>query len=66
MSINQIESFFCNHCNDKNYSIKKSDTENYLRINVSNLRETINVDIYKTGSIVIGGKKVNLKMNLMK
>jgi len=61
MLTNKIEEYFSNHCTEKRYETKKSLAENYLRINISNLKDSINVDIYKTGSIVIGGKKTELK-----
>jgi hypothetical protein len=52
-----IENYFTGYCSEKKYTIVKLENPNYTRLTVSNLIEKIHVDIYSTGSIVIGGSQ---------
>ncbi|MBP1928942.1 hypothetical protein J2741_001489 [Methanolinea mesophila] len=48
-------------CKERKYQCQKENRTLFTRIIVGNLTEKINVDIYNTGSITIGGKESNLK-----
>lgn len=49
------EDFIDKYCHEKNYSLKKSKKQGHIRIDVSNIKEHINITLYDTGSLVIGG-----------
>ena len=56
------EDFLVKYCQDKKYSIKKTPKENFIRIEVSNLVETVPLSLYETGKLVVGGSpKLKLK-----
>lgn len=56
------EQFLDNYCQDKKYAVKKTPKENFTRIDVSNLTETIPLSLYETGTLVVGGSpKLKLK-----
>ena len=49
------EDYIDKYCSDKKYTIKKTKKQGHMRIDVSNLRERINLTLYETGSLVVGG-----------
>jgi hypothetical protein len=56
------EEYLDQHCQEKKYTVKKTPKENYIRIDVSNLSETVPLSLYKTGKLVVGGSpKLKLK-----
>lgn len=62
LNTHRIEQIFENYCKNKNYQIESSeDTNNDLRLEISNIHERTLVTIYHTGSIVIGGQKNRLR-----
>jgi len=50
------EKFIDDYCNKKRYSVQKTSAIGKLRIDVSNLKEKINITLYDTGTLVVGGK----------
>jgi hypothetical protein len=50
------EDYIENYCVIKGYQIKKTSVNNGIKIEISNLAESINATIYDSGSLVIGGK----------
>lgn len=59
--ITSIVTYFEKHSVQKSYQLNRKEEAMFLRLDISNLIEVVNVDIYKTGSINIGGKKSGLK-----
>jgi len=56
------EEYLDQYCQDKKYAVKKTPKENFIRIDVSNLVETVPLSLYETGKLVIGGSpKLKLK-----
>src|SRR5690606_21026834 len=56
------EDFLDKYCQDKKYSVKKTTKENFIRIDVSNMIETVPLSLYETGKLVVGGSpKLKLK-----
>ena len=49
------EEYLDNYCQGKKYTIKKETKDNYKRIEVSNVLETIPLTLYETGKLVVGG-----------
>lgn len=49
------EEYLDNYCIEMKYTVDKTPKKGYTRIDISNLREKINIDLYESGSIVIGG-----------
>ena len=52
---NLIEKYIDNYCSENNYTTKKSEKDKFVRIDISNIKEKINLSLYKTGSLVVGG-----------
>lgn len=66
MEMNQIAKnalqLFVNYCKEKKYQVKESVINREdIRLDISNNRERTIVLIYRTGKIVMGGQKNNLK-----
>jgi hypothetical protein len=61
MKAQLTEEFIDVHCKDKNYAVQKTPKDQFLRIDVSNLVDSINLTLYPTGSLVVGGKASKLK-----
>lgn len=57
----KIAKVFIDYCNDKNYQSKQSEDSNYVRIEISNIKERTIVNIYNTSKILIQGSKNALK-----
>lgn len=56
------EDYLDQYCVEKKYTVNKTPQNGYTRIDVSNLREKININLYESGSLVIGGSpKLQLK-----
>lgn len=56
------EDFLDKYCQEKKYSVKKTTKETFIRIDVSNLIETVPLSLYDTGKLVVGGSpKLKLK-----
>jgi hypothetical protein len=56
------EEYLDKYCQEKKYAVKKTPMENFKRIEVSNLIETIPLSLYDTGKLVVGGSpKFKLK-----
>lgn len=56
------EEYLDKYCLEKKYTVKKTAKENFTRIDVSNLVETIPLSLYETGKLVVGGSpKLKLK-----
>lgn len=56
------EEYLDKYCQEKKYTVKKTTKENFKRIEVSNLIETIPLSLYDTGTLVVGGSpKLKLK-----
>lgn len=56
------EEYLDKYCQKKNYTVKKTSKENFTRIDVSNLVESIPLNLYETGNLVVGGSpKLKLK-----
>jgi hypothetical protein len=63
LSSEEIVEVFKKHCDSKNYQCEaKKDPNDDWRLDISNIREKTLVIIYHTGSVVIGGRKNNLKL----
>ena len=45
------EEYLDQYCRDKNYSVKKTTKETFMRIDVSNLVETVPLSLYVTGKL---------------
>lgn len=59
------EDYIEKYCQEKKYSLKKTPKENFIRIDVSNLVETVPLSLYETGKLVVGGSpKLKLKSEL--
>lgn len=59
----EIVTVFKRYCHDKNYQVEdEKDSNDDWRLNISNIKEKTLVIIYHTGSIVMGGKKNNLRV----
>lgn len=59
----EIVTVFKKYCHDKNYQVEdEKDSNDDWRLNISNIKEKTLVIIYHTGSIVMGGKKNNLRV----
>lgn len=62
MKTELTEKFIDNYCQEKRYNIKKTPNKDFLRIEVSNLTEQISLNLYKTGTLTVGGSpKTKLK-----
>jgi len=57
-----IKEYIIKYCDEKNYEYNAEDKDDRFFLIISNFKERINVTIYFTGSIVIGGKKTNLRL----
>ncbi|MBU0477671.1 type II toxin-antitoxin system RnlA family toxin [bacterium] len=67
LRIEDILKVFEEYCNKKKYQINcTKDSNNNLRLEISNIREKTLVIIYRTGSIVMGGKNNKLKAEFEK
>ena len=56
------EDYLDRYCQEKKYTIKKTPKETFIRIDVSNLVETVPLSLYETGALVVGGSpKLKLK-----
>lgn len=56
------ENYLDNYCQEKKYTVKKTPKDNFTRIDISNLTETIPLSLYETGALVVGGSpKFKLK-----
>jgi len=49
------ENYLDKYCLEKKYTVKKASKDNFTRIDVSNLTETIPLSLYETGTLVVGG-----------
>lgn len=60
----EIVEVFKKHCESKNYQFveAKKDPNDDWRLDISNIREKTLVIIYHTGSVVIGGRQNNLRL----
>ena len=50
-----VENFLDNHCVQNKYTTKKTQQNDYLRIEVSNIVENIPLTLYNSGKLVVGG-----------
>lgn len=56
------EEYLDKYCQERKYTVKKTAKENFTRIDVSNLVETVPLSLYETGKLVVGGSpKLKLK-----
>lgn len=59
----EIIEVFKKYCENKNYQIDvNKGASNEWRLDISNIRERTLVIVYRTGSVVMGGKKNDLKL----
>lgn len=49
------EEYLDRYCQEKKYTVKKATKDNYTRIDVSNVLESIPLTLYETGKLVVGG-----------
>jgi len=57
------EEYLDKYCKEKKYTVKKTPKENFTRIDVSNLIESVPLSLYETGTLVVGGSpKLKLKL----
>lgn len=50
-----IENYIENYCHEKKYQCKKTENDQFIRFDISNLTEVTKVTLYRTGSLVPGG-----------
>ena len=59
-----IAKVFSDYCQKKKYQIKQSEETNYVRLEISNLKDRTYVNIYHTSKIVIQGSKNTLRSEM--
>lgn len=63
LSPEEILEVFRKYCESKNYQVEvEKDSNNDWRLNISNIREKTLIIIYHTGSVVVQGKKNDLRL----
>lgn len=60
----KVVAAFIDYCKNKGYQCQPTETEYYVRLNVSNSKDKTNFNFYYTGKIVPGGKESPLKQEL--
>lgn len=62
VNFEDIAGVFKRYCDSKNYQLEdKKDANNDWRLNISNIKEKTLVIVYHTGSVVVQGKKNDLR-----
>ena len=63
--IGAIVKVFRSYCEGENYQIQQSEEANNTRLEISNLSERAIVKIYTTGTVVVQGKQIPLKEEMV-
>lgn len=63
-NMQKVATAFIDYCKNKGYQCQTTETEHYIRLDVSNSKDKTNFNFYYTGKIVPGGKESSLKQEL--
>ena len=63
-SAQKVVAVFIDYCNSRGYQCQPTETEHYIKLDVSNSKDITNLNFYFTGKIVPGGKESTLKHEL--
>jgi hypothetical protein len=53
-----------NYCENKGYAFTTSNTDKFIRLDISNLANRVNVNIFPTGTIQVQGKESDLRKEI--
>jgi hypothetical protein len=63
-NIQKVVEAFIDYCRNKGYQCEPTESEHYIRLDVSNSKDIANLNFYFTGKTVPGGKESSLKQEL--
>jgi len=63
-NMEEITKKFIESCESKNYKVKLSEKSNYTRLEISDLKNRVYINIYNTGTVQVQGKESPLKTEI--